>query len=55
MKTNEEWWWHYWNNKEKKTNAQDNKSIDSQKLYGKKNKSKLTGLSFLSINSKHAF
>ena len=36
---------HYWNNKEKKTNAQDNKSIDSQKLYGKKNKSKLSDAS----------
>ena len=31
---------HYWNNKEKKKNILDNKSLDSQKLCGKKNKSK---------------
>ena len=31
---------HYWNNKEKKKNLLDNKSLDSQKLCGKKNKSK---------------
>ena len=33
---------HYWNNKEKKNSMQDNKSLDSQKLIGKKNKSKVS-------------
>ena len=36
---------HYWNNKEKKKSIQDNKSLDSQKLCGKKNKSKVSDAS----------
>ena len=31
---------HYWNNKQKKKNLQDNKSLDNQKLSGKKNQTK---------------
>ena len=36
---------HYWNNKEKKKSIQDNKSLDSQKLCGKRNKSKVSDAS----------